>query len=135
MDSLDRIRDVLSSLTGVINAFATVQTEMHNGLKEHFAKMRQETIVAAAIQVDGIEVEGYAPHKIVLLSERPGRHHHPSWFISTHAFDIEKNSTQGFLTSTGRFVDRKEACVIARAAGQLIRKTGGDSTLYSEDLW
>lgn len=42
---------------------------------------------------------------------------------------------QGFVTDTGRFVDRKEGCRIARAANQLIQKTGGPDTLYTEDLW
>lgn len=41
-------------------------------------------------------------------------------------------SRQGFLTSTGRFVDREEAMLIARSAGQTtVAKTG----LISEDLY
>lgn len=45
-------------------------------------------------------------------------------------------SRQGFLTSTGRFVDRKEAHRIASAAGQIVKRCGGDAeTLYSENLW
>jgi hypothetical protein len=43
------------------------------------------------------------------------------------------NEDQGFMTSTGRFVDRKEAALIAESAGQLIREIG--SQLYSEDLY
>lgn len=39
---------------------------------------------------------------------------------------------QGFLTSTGRFVDRLEATQIAFAAGQSVRHSGG---LSSEDLY
>lgn len=46
---------------------------------------------------------------------------------------------EGFLTSAGRFVNRKEALVLARAAGQLRRrKQPGDydgDELFSEDVW
>jgi hypothetical protein len=39
---------------------------------------------------------------------------------------------QGFLTSRGRYVDREEAAVIARAAGQIEREI---ESLSSEDLY
>ncbi len=42
---------------------------------------------------------------------------------------------QGFLTSTGRFVNRVEAYQIAYRAGQLLRNTAGRPELYLEDLW
>lgn len=96
--------------------------------------LRAETIVAAAIRTDGITVEGYDPYKIVLSVERPGRHSHVAWWLGKHDVDMRD---QGFVTSTGRFVDRKEACVIARAASQVdeAKKTQPADTLFSEDLW
>lgn len=42
---------------------------------------------------------------------------------------------QGFLTSTGRFVDRKEAAKIALASGQIEKLNYSDKELYSEDLY
>ena len=42
---------------------------------------------------------------------------------------------QGFLTSKNRFVDRQEAWNIAKQADQIIKVSGGEGTLYSEDLW
>jgi len=42
---------------------------------------------------------------------------------------------QGFLTSKGRFVDRKEAWKIARAAGQIDDNGGCERELFSEDLY
>jgi len=45
---------------------------------------------------------------------------------------------QGFLTSSGRFVDRVEAAEIAYAAGQVRQRStheGKPGTLYSEDLY
>lgn len=44
-------------------------------------------------------------------------------------------TVQGFLTNTNRFVDRKEAWVIAEKAKQIIQISGGKGTLYSEDLY
>ena len=45
-----------------------------------------------------------------------------------------KMKDQGFLTSQGKFVSRKDAEVIARNCGQLVgRLLGGELT--SEDLW
>ncbi len=39
---------------------------------------------------------------------------------------------QGFLTSTGRFVDREAAAIIAHAAGQISEPL---KRLHSEDMW
>lgn len=44
-------------------------------------------------------------------------------------------TTQGFLTSKGRFVDRKEAYKIALTAGQIDSSNGVDGELFSEDLY
>jgi hypothetical protein len=41
---------------------------------------------------------------------------------------------QGFLTNTGRYVNRRDAAAIALAAGQ-IDKLQVTPDLYSEDLW
>jgi len=62
---------------------------------------------------------------------RPGRHHHVMQLMPRHAITGE----QGFVTNTLRFVDRFEACKIARDANQIIVKTGPDDELFSEDLW
>lgn len=48
-------------------------------------------------------------------------------------FIFEKE--QGFLTNTNRFVDRKEGWSIAKNADQIIAVSGGEGTLYSEDLY
>lgn len=42
---------------------------------------------------------------------------------------------QGFVTSTGRFVDRKEGVEIAFAAGQVDEKVLNSGRLMSEDLY
>jgi len=42
---------------------------------------------------------------------------------------------QGFLTSHNRFVDRKEAWLIAERENQIVRFSGGKGVLYSEDIY
>ena len=70
---------------------------------------------------------------------RPGRHHtimraHFSMYGKTNSLSFEEHGVQGFVTTTGRFVDRKEAVVIAVRSGQ-IDAPQWPPDLYSEDLW
>lgn len=44
-------------------------------------------------------------------------------------------TVQGFMTSTGRFVGRKEAWKIAVASGQISENGGYNKELFSEDLY
>ena len=49
---------------------------------------------------------------------------------------LKNGSTQGFLTSTNRFVNRLEGLVIAIKAGQVTElKDPNKKELYSEDLY
>lgn len=64
----------------------------------------------------------------------PSRHFHLFALIAFQGTEAEP-CEQGFSTSQGRFVDRKEAIVLAREAGQPIRKRDNPTQLYSEDLW
>lgn len=67
---------------------------------------------------------------------RPNRHHN---LFALAAFQNADASgcTQGFTTSTGRFVDREQAFEMTRTNGQPNRRSGnpGSKQLYSEDLW
>ena len=86
-----------------------------------------ERIVAAAVQIEGLTISLPQParHGTILtctsysLNMEPGR------------------ELQGFLTSTGRFVNRIQARHIADIAGQNPRRSGGrdNPELFSEDLW
>lgn len=89
-----------------------------------------ETIVSAAILVRWEEAA--TPHQCIVSMPRPGRHGDV-----LHRVPTALASTQGFLTSTGRFVNRREGWKIAEAAGQFCEDapTGTPGTLYSEDLW
>lgn len=93
----------------------------------------RERVVAAATQLYGV----------TLSLPAPARHAH-----ILHAFidaGWTKEQTRplmhytGFITSTGRFVDRQEARCIADAAEQLITRENGvvstSDELFSEDVW
>lgn len=79
-------------------------------------------IVAAAIERNGL----------VFSMPAPARHHHILHHMSKveeiDALDVE----QGFLTSMGIFVRRRQARRIAWKSGQI--STDGPE-LFSEDLW
>jgi hypothetical protein len=112
--------------------------------------MTIETIVRAAITIDN-GVWSVPP---------PGRHTEAMWLYSYGSAEQPRDGMpdvpvrkgtrfvapkdQGFLTSLGRFVNRREAKVIAVAAGQYRNAasssarhgaTHGSNELYSEDLW
>ena len=87
-----------------------------------------ETIEKAAIQIGDV----------VWSVKRPGRHHDVvAHFLRERPMHntIPTNHVQGFVTSTGRFVGREEACVIASIAGQITEKTQPADQLFSEDVW
>lgn len=79
---------------------------------------KREIIVAAAISYNGL----------ICTMPQPARHHH-----ILHQSEYS-SSEEGFLTSEGRFVDRKKAAELAIKAGQ-IDQLRWPPYLYSEDLW
>jgi hypothetical protein len=87
-----------------------------------------ETVTAAAVRFGD---------DLVLSVARPGRHHNIFWAMVSIAIDVrtKQSGAPGFLTSEGRFVDRYEGCRIARAANQILVKTGPEEQLFSEDVW
>lgn len=70
----------------------------------------------------------------------PARHHTIiNHLADTHPEDtdyplVHAGADQGFVTDTGRYVERVEAGQIALAAGQTAALKWGPP-LYSEDLW
>ncbi len=85
-----------------------------------------EKIVSVALKRD----------KYIFSLPAPARHGHCMY----HPFVMHQwggnilPDEQGFLTSAGRFVDRKEAAQIAVTAGQIEAPQWG-CRLFSEDLW
>ena len=98
----------------------------HRGqLEEPEPEPGRETIVAAALQVEGFTVS----------LPRPARHDTIFAVIDGH-ISLERAIVQGFLTSAGRFVTRVEAKHIAHRAGQpTIRDNLHPRDAFSEDFW
>lgn len=100
----------------------------------------KEFILCAAIWVDnGNAYEGHHPKNIENGFVVCGHRHHNCfttlsliWNTDTERIATLRSSVQGFLTSNNRFVDRKEAGIIALEASQI--KTPTDC-LFSEDLY
>jgi hypothetical protein len=89
-----------------------------------------ELIVAAAVEFDGA----------IISFPRPNRHGNCINWLSHHGLRAEdRRYNCGFLTNSGRFVDRAEAGRIALASDQ--GSPGGTPEnnphmhLYSEDMW
>ncbi len=76
---------------------------------------------------------------IVYTVPAPGRHHNVMLMMAEkYRLGPEAQRHQGFSTSLGRYVDRKQAWRIAQEADQLLERAptdGRGGTLYSEDVW
>lgn len=117
-------------LGGALSAFfALVRTV-------EIRRLGQERIVAAAL----VWETGKGHHGI-LSTPPPGRHHTLIAIASSIGWGHVDQDVQGFLTSTGRFVDRHEGLRIAQACGQITERGrarldgGGNPMLFSDDLW
>jgi len=95
------------------------------------AIFRKPTITHVAIKTDD---------KIWSLP-KPNRHHNVLRMINNLFVDRNyETEVQGFLDSNGRFLNRKDAFILAESNGQLDRSNHGDNCyngneLFSEDLW
>ena len=89
------------------------------------ASAERERVVAAAIFY----------HGVIFSAPPPARHHTVAHAMAEMGLGVEAQRCQGFVTNTGRFVEREAACAIARAAEQIKVKTGPDYILFSEDVW
>jgi len=90
-----------------------------------------ERIICAAIQINETGKMYYGHRHDKCIESMNGE---LSWTMNRQ--EITKvETTQGFVTSEGRFVDRKEGWIIAEKANQIIQQSGGKGTLYSEDLY
>lgn len=95
-----------------------------------------ERIVGVAIRLP-FDPDVAGAKWIFAAAPAPARHHHI--LRQLHRLNEGRlDKGQGFVTDTGRYVDREEAWQIAKAAGQLNDRAptdGRGGTLYSEDVW
>ena len=110
-------------------------------LVEKAIKMKNsEYILCAAIHYDDGLTYVHQPVNIKTGFVVAGRRHHNCFatikIVSGDNGDLKsKNASQGFITNQDRYLDRKEAFIVAEAAGQLLLKNKEPKTLISEDLW
>lgn len=92
-----------------------------------FGRIKPEKILAAAIQ---------HPNGFIYTALNPGRHHHVIRFMSAHRVaGLSVTRNQGYLTTHGRFVDRRDGLVMATKHQQIVKKHPASWELYSEDMW
>lgn len=92
--------------------------------------------------IDGRFTDGAdSKHRIVCAANKVGgtlilgvRHHDE--IMRYCCKKLDGYAEQGFVDNRGQFLTREEAWPIALAAGQIIRRCGGDGVkLYSENLY
>lgn len=99
--------------------------------------MKNPYILCAAIHFEDDLFHDHQPKNILTGFVVCGRRHN-NVYNTLKVLEIDRHeyltleSTQGFITSDDRFVDRKEAVEIALAAGQISEPK---KQLYSEDLY
>ena len=98
--------------------------------------MIKEYIICSAIHFQLEDRFVHQPRNIKSGIVVCGRRHHNCFLTAKYMDIITKDypSTQGFMTNTDRFVDRKEGMKIAIEADQIIADHIGTS-LYSEDIY
>lgn len=86
----------------------------------------QQRVVCAAIQNDAGYIVCGPRHYDHIMREQ----------IINGLQDFSARNEQGFVDQFGKFLTREEAYKVAVAAGQIVRRCGGDEgTLYSENLY
>lgn len=75
------------------------------------------------------------PDGTVYHLPQPARHHNVIRQMHDLGMHDPKKGEQGFITSEGLFVNRKEAKLIAVAADQLLERASKQDELYSECVW
>ena len=79
--------------------------------------------------------------RTIISAPPPARHHNLcglEYHLKERGMIADEQTTRnsGFLLSDGTYADRKRACAVAIAAGQVTAdKMPVQGTLFSEDLW
>ena len=119
--------------------------EMEEGKPWYYSRKGQVNLLFSLMAVDRA-IKKTLPYirSVAIQSEndgtiyslpRPARHHDVFAWMKKNGVN-HRNSTQGFIDNSGRFIDRETAFKIATKAEQILdlNNTRGE-TLFSEDLW
>lgn len=100
-----------------------------------------EHVLCAALHYKDGKVHPHQPVNVETGIVICGRRHHNCYAVLAGLLGHDKGkllvgkSGQGFLTDRNRFVGRKEAYLIAKKAGQLLREDSKVHVLTSEDIY
>lgn len=117
------------------------EKEYYKAMNSAFENKKPVTIVCSAIWYQDFQTMTYLPENcdkgVVLCGIRHTQIIQQLAALTgkrtvTHAPDGVGNFKQGFLTSENRFVERKEAAIIAYRSGQI---ETDKAELFSEDIW
>lgn len=117
---LEKIYDKMDPLYGT-------PAQVRNGvLKDRMEILSQQERIIRAANKD--------ERGIVWSVTNPGGHGHCYQLMFNHYGEVI-TADEGFVTSHGRFVDRQEGWIIAKAANQIVRICDGSENLCSENMW
>ncbi len=86
-----------------------------------------ERIIGAAIE---------HPCGMIYVALNPGRHHHVIRMMDYMGVaGLDTTRRQGYMTTSGRFVDRRTGLHLATLSKQIVKKHPASWELYSEDMW
>ena len=90
-----------------------------------------EKIICAAVKTSTGKI--YYGHRH--SHAREAMHDELTWEMSRKEILEKVKYEQGFVSNLGNFLTREEAWKVAEAAGQIKQQSGGNGTLYSEDIY
>lgn len=105
------------------------------GTQEAFEKKYWNSILDGEEKIHGVAFRHNSG--IIFYMDRPFRHFHVLWCsVNLGANkELQHDSEQGFLTTYGQYVGRKEAKVIAVRENQLLPRHSKTDNLFSECVW
>jgi hypothetical protein len=87
-------------------------------------------------QIVGVAIIRY--DGTVFSLPKPNRHHNCIRAMAAAGDPVPIKGKQGFITDTGRFLNRTQAGRLVESNGQYFKRTAGSypgGELYSEDIW
>lgn len=139
--AVDVVREQLDSIAEKLSEMCAELKPDPNAIGAILLKWRRETCICATIRLpDGRIIRGHRHGDCIRTAVELIDHRHS---IGLEPVPYEgmrddmRQDSQGFITSTGRYVDRLEGMRLQRAAGIESAADGGyrGDILFSEDLY
>lgn len=108
-----------------------------NADRKNATKLETQIMTTDRERTETIQCVAIKSTTVICFLPEPFRHA-DVWMDIEDCILKGEHTIQGFMTNKYRFVTREEAYIIAKEAGQIIKRhdvTETPGTLYSEDLW